>query len=220
MADVDGINGEALTAEEEMEIEKLEQELLADFPEQVERTKNGEGVDDKVDPTEAALKDALQNWTPGKLMKTRTNLGQQFYRTVGKTAEFKNWSLAKREKAQQEWLEQKLEEYVRTKSKEETRSKAAITKGKFRSMAYLIKKEGKVTALRYARRCMQQEGWTEWDDMWGHMGYFEAEKTYLDSFARSWSSRCSGNVMNQPSGSAGPSRPPTARALPPCRQCR
>ena len=88
----------SITEKDQQDINKLEAQLLADSPAEVQRVKSGQNAE-TMGPTEQALRQALDSWTPGKLMKTRTNLGQQFYREVGKVDDYKNMPLSRREKA-------------------------------------------------------------------------------------------------------------------------
>ena len=76
---------------------------------------------------------------------------------------------AAKKELQKQWCELQLARHVAKKEKSTGYQKVDKSKGKYKSLRDLARKEGLQKALAYAQKCSALGGsWLQWDDMWDH----------------------------------------------------
>ena len=116
---------------------------------------------------------------------------------------------AAKKELQKQWCELQLARHVAKKEKSTGYQKVDKSKGKYKSLRDLARKEGLQKALAYAQKCSALGGsWLQWDDMWDHWVFFEVEKSWSQIFTKAWSIH-----LEQTSDSAASSSAPTAPAI-------
>ena len=160
-----------------------------------------------------------------------STLGKEFHRdgAGGKSQAYRECRTNAEKKAfRQKWASVKLAEKQQIREREQSFKRVDITEGDYRSLRWLIKEEGPLTAKWYFEKCLKLGGaWIQYDQPWERWTVLVMHARFKEKFTEAWrlrekwfsTSSTSADAPPDPeeaegtaSGSAKPPAQPSAKA--------